>query len=128
MGAAHIIKLRLCIMLLAALFFLVMGIAGLLAPAFVARQFQVKDLTITGRNEVRAVYGGFGVATAGALVYAVFDTDARNGITLAVTAALFGMAAGRVFSAIVDRSIGRFALVFLLTECVLAACLLAARG
>jgi hypothetical protein len=87
MWAAPNSNLKICVLVLAALFFLVMGIAGFIAPAFVARQFQVKDLTITGRNEVRAVYGGFGVATVVALVCAVFDTGARNGITFAVIAA-----------------------------------------
>ena len=46
-----------------ALFFLVMGIAALVAPARILAPFGVTVATADGRSEVRAVYGGFGVVT-----------------------------------------------------------------
>ena len=56
------------------------------------------------RSEVRAVYGGFGLAIAGILGYAaVAGGDLRAGILIAVGAALAGMAFGRIVSAVVDE-------------------------
>ncbi|MEM1329578.1 MAG: DUF4345 family protein [Planctomycetota bacterium] len=111
-----------------ATFFLLMGIAGLATPGAVARQYQVDHLTVTGRNEVRAVYGGFGIAIAFVLVYANYDTSVREGVVITVAIALAGMAAGRVVSAVIDRGIGRFALVFTAVECLLRLALLTTRS
>ncbi len=111
----------------AAAFFLAMGIVALISPAMVARQFQVMSLTSVGRNEVRAVYGGFGVAVAAALIYAAGDHRAGPGIVLAVAIALAGMAAGRLVSALIDRTFGSFSMLFFAVECLLAVLLLAAR-
>lgn len=110
----------------AAAFFLAMGIMALISPSMVARQFQVMNLTSVGRNEVRAVYGGFGVAVGFALIYAADDHRVGPGITLAVAIALVGMAAGRVVSALIDRTLGWFSMLFLAVECLLAALLFAA--
>ena len=38
-----------------------MGVGATAKPAFVMAQFGILDLTPAGRNEVRAVYGGFGI-------------------------------------------------------------------
>jgi hypothetical protein len=55
------------------------------------------------RSEVRAVYGGFGLAIAAVLAYAaVAGGDVREGILIAVGAALAGMAFGRIVSAVID--------------------------
>jgi len=58
------------------------------------------------RSEVRAVYGGFGLAIAAVLAYAAaVDGDLRTGILITVGAALVGMAFGRVAAAILgDRT------------------------
>ena len=57
----------------------------------------------TSRSEVRAVYGGFGLAMASVLAYAAVAAGPhRSGILLAVGMALAGMAFGRVVSAVVD--------------------------
>ena len=114
--------------LFAAAFFLVIGTLGLVCPDLIARQFQVNGLTPTGRNEIRAVYGGFGVAMALVLVYAEFVTAAREGVLLVVIVALVGMASGRIISAIVDRTLDRFALTFLVAELAIAAGLLFVRS
>ena len=51
--------------------------------------------------EVRAVYGGFGLAIAGVLVFAaIADGDLRKGILITVGAALAGMAFGRLAAAV----------------------------
>ncbi|MFM7212884.1 MAG: DUF4345 family protein, partial [Actinomycetota bacterium] len=79
------------------------------------------------RSEVRAVYGGFGLAIAGVLVYAAIDTDLREGIALTVAIALFGMAAGRLVSAAIDRSMSKVAALYLAIEVVGGGLLLVAR-
>ena len=79
-----------------------MGVVGLAKPQFIMDIFGVQ-LTLDGRNEVRAVYGGFGVFIAGALVWALQSPRYAAGIILAVAIALAGMAAGRVVSLLIER-------------------------
>jgi Domain of unknown function (DUF4345) len=86
-----------------AVFFLGMGIYALVAPAALVRPFGITLGESASRSEVRAVYGGFGVAIAGVLVFAIGEQgDIRTGILLTVGAALAGMAFGRIVSAVVD--------------------------
>ena len=80
----------------------------MIAPERVTRQFGIPHLDVDGRNEVRAVYAGFGLAVAGGLVIAVLTPHWRAPAASAVSLALAGMAAGRVCSAVIDRRIGRF--------------------
>ncbi|MBW8711787.1 MAG: DUF4345 family protein [Mycobacterium sp.] len=79
------------------------------------------------RSEVRAVYGGFGLAIAGVLGYAaVADGDLRKGILITVAAALAGMAVGRVAAAILgDRAAFYPNWFYFLVEALAAAALLA---
>ncbi|MCA1655393.1 MAG: DUF4345 domain-containing protein [Pseudonocardiaceae bacterium] len=84
-------------------FFLAMGGYALAAPAALIRPFQLRADSPESRSEIRAVYGGFGVAIAGMLGVAAFHTGLRAGIVLTVGAALAGMAAGRVVSRLLDR-------------------------
>jgi hypothetical protein len=87
-----------------AVFFLGMGIYALAAPAALIRPFGITLGESASRAEVRAVYGGFGLAIAGVLVYAaVAIGDLRMGILITVAAALVGMAFGRLVSAVVDE-------------------------
>lgn len=44
--------------------FLFMGVAALALPARVTAQFDLPHLTMAGRNEVRAVYGGFSICSS----------------------------------------------------------------
>jgi len=81
-----------------AVFFLAMGLVALAQPARVLALFGVEVGTPEGRTEVRAVYGGFGVAIAGLLAVALFVDEIREGTFWAVGVALFGMAAGRLLS------------------------------
>ncbi|WP_068278783.1 DUF4345 domain-containing protein [Aldersonia kunmingensis] len=87
-----------------AVFFLGMGVFALGAPAALIRPFGVTLESPTSRSEVRAVYGGFGLAIAAVLTYAAFrGGDVATGIVIAVGAALAGMALGRIVSAVVDE-------------------------
>jgi len=102
-----------------------MGFGAIAEPAFVMAQFGILELTPAGRNEVRAVYGGFGIFMALALVVALRQPELRSGIVFAVAAALGGMAAGRLVSAAVDRAIDRAPLAYLALEVIVAVMLLA---
>ena len=85
---------------LIAVFFLGMSAYALAAPAELVRPFGITLGESASRSEVRAVYGGFGLAIAGVLVYAaVADGDLRTGILITVGVALAGMAFGRVAAA-----------------------------
>ena len=110
-----------------ALAFALMGIGALVSPTVVTRQFGIPSLTPDGRSEVRAVYGGFGLAIAAVLVYAIVDPELRTGIALTVAVALFGMAAGRLISAVLDRSLSKVAALYLVIELVGGALLIIAR-
>jgi len=91
------------IIVVIAVFFLGMGVYALAAPAAMLRPFGITLGEAAARSEVRAVYGGFGLAIAGVLAFAaVQGGDVARGITLAVAAALAGMAFGRLVSAVVD--------------------------
>jgi hypothetical protein len=83
-------------------FFAGMGVYALAAPAALIQPFGITLTEATSRSEVRAVYGGFGLAIAGVLAYAAVEPDVRTGILFTVGAALAGMAFGRVVSAVVD--------------------------
>ena len=99
-----------------ALAFALMGIAALAKPTLVTRQFGIRGLEAAGRSEIRAVYGGFGLAMSGMLLAALRSQPLRAGICLTVGVALAGMALGRVASWAVDRRIERAPLLYLVIE------------
>ena len=107
--------------------FALMGIGALVRPTVVTRQFGIPALTAEGRSEVRAVYGGFGLAVAAMLVIAITSPDLRAGIAITVAVALFGMAAGRVVSAVIDRSMSKVVTLYLAIEVVAGVLLVLAR-
>ena len=84
-------------------FFVGMGLLALASPESITGPFGMPTLTPAGRNEVRAVYGGFGLAVAAMLVLALNDPTLRPGVLLAVAASVGGMAAGRLVAALVER-------------------------
>jgi presenilin-like A22 family membrane protease len=106
-----------------AVFFLGMGISALVKPSFVISFVKMVPETVDARNEVRAVYGGFGIAVSILLVYAAHHTELRSGVLIAVAAALLGMALGRVVSVLVERP-GRWPYLFMIMETALAGMLL----
>jgi hypothetical protein len=71
-------------------FFLGMGIYALAAPAALIRPFGITLEQPTSRSEVRAVYGGFGLAIAAVLAYAAAAPEHRTGILITIGAALAG--------------------------------------
>jgi hypothetical protein len=79
--------------------FAAMGAALLWQPQYLTRLTKLELSTPESRNEVRAVYGGFGAAMALALFIALVYSPLRAGITLTIGIALIGMAAGRGYSA-----------------------------
>jgi hypothetical protein len=88
---------------LIALGFAVMGASALARPASIGRYFDVRIESADGRNEVRAVYGGFGIAIALALILATQVPALWEGVIVCVGIALAGMAGGRLFSAVLER-------------------------
>ena len=111
-----------------AIFFAAMGAAALVRPPVVWAPFGVEPTTPASRNEVRAVYGGFGLALAVLLVLADRSAEGfRDGVLVAVAVALAGMAAGRVIGFVVEPSGARgFPLLFGAIEVLLALALLEA--
>ena len=93
------------ILIVAVLFFM-MGVWALIRPRDVPKFFDAEAKSPSSRNEIRAVYGGFGVAMAVVLGWAVLGSPAdgvAQGVAVTVAAALFGMAGGRVFSSLLER-------------------------
>ncbi|WP_414943045.1 DUF4345 domain-containing protein [Amycolatopsis sp. cmx-11-32] len=89
---------------LVAVFFLGMGLLGLVAPRRLIRPFGITLDSATARTEVRAVYGGFGVAIAVLLGFAAFDVGGiQRGAAIAVAVALAGMAFGRLVARFAER-------------------------
>ncbi|OBC08149.1 DUF4345 domain-containing protein [Mycobacterium sp. 852013-50091_SCH5140682] len=84
-------------------FFAGMGLYAMAAPTALLRPFGLVPGQSTARAEVRAVYGGFGLAMAAILGYAaVTSGQLRTGIVITVAAALAGMALGRIISGVID--------------------------
>lgn len=108
-------------------FFAGMGCYALAVPDAIIRPFGITLGSAAARSEVRAVYGGFGLAIAGVLGYAVVvDGAVRTGIMITVGAALAGMAFGRLVSAVLDERTAFYPNWFyLLVEAVAAAALFA---
>lgn len=94
--------MTLLVIALTGVFFLGMGVFALARPAALIRPFGITLPIPESRAEVRAVYGGFGLAIAGVLALAAVDPALRDGILITVAAALGGMALGRVVSGVVD--------------------------
>lgn len=104
--------------------FALMGVGAIAAPTRVTRQFGVVSLDADGRNEVRAVYGGFGLVVAAMLCLALAAPDLRAGVCLTVGMALGGMAGGRLVSWALDRRIGKAPAAYLVLETLGASALL----
>ena len=115
------------IIVVLAVFFLGMGAWGLTAPASLVRSFGIVLPGPDARAEVRAVYGGFGVAVAAVLVLGALQPGLRTGVAITVGAALLGMAGGRVVARLFEAPSGFYPSSFYgLVEVVGAALLLVA--
>lgn len=100
-----------------------MGLYALVRPAGIGRLFDVRIESVDGRNETRAVYGGFGIAVAAALLLATRNTQLHDGIVFCVACALAGMVGGRVVSVAIERP-GSWPWIFGGVEAVAAVVLL----
>ena len=97
------------IIVLAALGMAGMGLYALVTPAAIPAIFGGTAPSADSRNEVRAVYGGFGVAVAALLAWVVLaDPVESAGVVTAVAIAIGGMGAGRLVSAAIERPSGSF--------------------
>lgn len=95
------------VIIVVGVFFAGMGLYAMAAPAALLRPFGLVPRESTARAEVRAVYGGFGLAMAAVLGYAaVTPGQLRTGIVITVAAALAGMALGRIVSGLIDSRTG----------------------
>lgn len=106
--------------------FLLMALVAFASPASVVAYFGVLDLSMDGRNEVRAVYGGFGLAVAGLVAVAPYWPRFGPGILLTIALSLFGMALGRAISRAVDGGAGFYPWLFFCIEVAAGAALIAA--
>ncbi|MEM7467541.1 MAG: DUF4345 domain-containing protein [Pseudomonadota bacterium] len=101
------------------IFFACMGGVALFKPSIVTGIFGQQKTGPDMRNEVRAVYGGFGLAIAAVLGSCFYLAAYQAGILLTVSAALLGMAFGRVISRLVERTDGWYPWLFFFVECTL---------
>lgn len=92
--------------LTSAAFFLIMGALALTSPDRFVLALGLECKSRDGRNEVRGVYGGFGVAMAGVCIAGLVTPLLRPGLLWALAVALFGMVGGRVWSTVIDRGAG----------------------
>jgi hypothetical protein len=95
--------------------FALMGIGAFARPRTFTALFGMTAETPDARNEIQAVYGGFGLAVAAVMVATVRYPELREGVIVAVTASLAGMALGRVVAAVRERP-GRWPMVFFVVE------------
>ncbi len=113
------------LVLVAAALFAAMGGWALARPARVVDRFGIVVTTPDGRNEVSAVYGGFGLAVSALLVFAA-TTDGRGELWIPsiVSVQCLGMATGRIVSMLRDRTRGsRTVWLFVAVELALAVAL-----
>lgn len=110
-----------------ALFFASFSFWALWAPAHFARIVGLDAASPMGRNEVRAVYGGFGIAMIALCILAFSQWSAhRTGLLLALALAVGGMALGRAGAVLLSRRLPPMAAFALAAESGSVALLLAA--
>lgn len=116
------------LLIIAAGYFLWLGVLAMRRPRNLLRGFGITAPTADGQNEIRAIYGGFPLALAAVLLLPIVRPELLDGIVVTSAAAVLGMVAGRLISAAVDRSFGRFPLIFTAVEIAIAAILIVAQA
>lgn len=106
--------------LLAALFFGLIGVTAMVRPHNLLEGFGIEARQDDSRNEIRAVYGGFPLAVAGLLLFSLARPDLSDGILITLATCSAAMAAGRVVSAVIDRRMGKAPLIWTVLELVVA--------
>ncbi|MFI6771801.1 DUF4345 domain-containing protein [Nocardia sp. NPDC050412] len=122
------VPLAIAVNTIVGVFFFAMGVYALAAPAALTRPFGIRLEQPEARYEIRAVYGGFGLAMAAMLaVAATHDGTLRTAIMITIGVALGGMAFGRIVSAVLDDRIAFYPNWFYcIVETVAAAALVSA--
>jgi hypothetical protein len=106
-----------------AIFFFYMGLGALIDPNTTLSYFSAGPLGPDMRNEVRAVYGGYGIAICLLLLATLWISSIKTGARLAVLVSVGGMAGGRILSMMMETPAGEFPLTILIVEIVLVAML-----
>lgn len=110
-----------------AIFFLLMGLVAFAITERFGGYCGFATLP-DGRNEIRAVYGGFGLAMGVLLFASLAMPDAvRSGILLTLAVGMFAMAAARIVSIFIDEMPGFFPGLFFIVEVLIGGALLIAR-
>ena len=103
--------------------FALMGLAAFVRPRTLVAMLGLTAETPDARNEIQAVYGGFGLAMAAVLVVPFWRPYWQGGIALTVGLALAGMASGRLIAALRERP-GRWPAIFFVIEAAASGLLL----
>lgn len=83
----------------------VMGAAAFWRPESLLAPLGMRAQTTNARNEVQAVYGGFGLAVAAILVAPQWVPSLAGGPAITVATALLGMAGGRAVGCVRERAL-----------------------
>ncbi|MCF4164410.1 DUF4345 family protein [Zavarzinia compransoris] len=107
-----------------AVIFAVMGLVAFVRPAAMLAPIGLPAQTVDARNEIQAVYGGYGLAMAAVLIAPLWLPELGAGPAVVVGIALAGMAFGRLVALLREQRIGKFPAAFLAMEGAGAALLL----
>ena len=112
----------------AILFYGLIGIQALRRPARLLKGLDLLANTPSARNEIRAVYGGMPIAISLLLAESLVHTATAPVVVTVIATITGGMAAGRLFSAIVDRDFAAAPRLWFALELVLAVAMRTAVG
>ena len=105
--------------------YLWMGYRGLTDAAGCLALFDVREVPPAMRNEVAAIYGGFGVSFGLLLLVAIFrQSEMSRGIILSLAVLTLGLAAGRIFSFCSSFPENYYPLIFMVLEILMGGFLL----
>jgi hypothetical protein len=86
------------------LFMIGMGVVSLIRPQFTIGLFVMTPERPAARAEVRAVYGGYGIAVGALLLVAPqLGVDVARGVAIEMAVSLGGMAVGRLVASLLER-------------------------
>ncbi len=110
--------MNIIITMLFATLFAAMGMIACYDPDIIARLFYTQPSTIDLRNEIRAVYGGYGLITAILLIISLLEKPGIVMIRLVIGLHLVGMAFTRIISTFIDGVPGAYPQILLLIQII----------